>query len=127
MKKIEDSLKIYSELRKMLLRGELVPRSYMKPTYSFEYECGSGSRFAISETPYVLCAKPVKFFLVSSMNICTLVRVKGLFRPKPTSEWYAEAAIFMDAFTRFIESDQNCQVFYDPEIDKGNTKFIKID
>ncbi len=125
--RVIEGIKIFTELRIMLGRGELVPREYMSPDYSFGYDCSCGQAHALKETRYVMCARPIKFFFMCPNNIMTFVRVKGIFTLKSIPEWCAQGAEFMDTMSRFVNSDENCGVFYDATIDNGNTRFVTLD
>ena len=118
VRKLEGSLKVFTELRTMLLKDELGPRAAMTPDYkNLYYDCGCGEQHILSQTKHVLCAKPVKFFFICDNNICSLVRVKGFFRQTSQTEWYVESDEFKDGLTQFVEIDEKYKVLYDPTTD----------
>ena len=86
MRKIEDELKVWTELR--IMERELAPKEAMSPDYkNLYYDCGCGEQHICSQTEHILCARPVKFFFVCLNDICTLVRIKGIFRQICEPEW----------------------------------------
>ena len=119
MKKFDNSLEVFSQLRIMFNNGELVPTSYMSPDYkALYYDCGCGQQHLLASTQYVLCAKgPIRFFFICENAICTLVSVKGFFKQASAEEWFVDSSIFLDAFSRFVASDERCGVFHNPVLD----------
>ncbi len=119
MKNFDNSLDVFSQLRIMLNNGELVPSSYMSPDYkTLYYDCACGHKHILASTQYVLCAKgPIRFFFICENSICTLVSVKGFFRQTSAEEWFVDSSLFMDAFARFVASDERCGVFHNPALD----------
>ena len=61
---------------------------------NIDFECGCGKRHVLSLTPFIHCATPVKFVTVCSKNICTLVRVKGIFSQSCESQWSCKRSLF---------------------------------
>ena len=109
----------------MFNNGELVPTGYMSPDYkTLYYDCACGQKHILASTKYVLCAKgPVRFFFICGNSICTLVSVKGFFKQASAEEWFVDSSIFLDAFARFVASDERCSIFHNPalnDIDLGN-------
>ena len=119
MKKFENSLDVFTQLRIMFNNGELVPTSYMSPDYKIlYYDCACGQKHLLASTQYVLCAKgPIRFFFICENSICTLVSVKGFFKQASAVEWFVDSSTFLDAFARFVSSDERCSVFHNSALD----------
>lgn len=132
MKKFENSSEVFKQLRIMFNNGELVPADYMSPDYkTLYYDCACGKKHILASTKYVLCAKgPVRFFFICENSICTLVSVKGLFKQASAEEWFVDSSVFLDAFARFVASDERCGVFYNyalDDVDLANDVDLRVD
>jgi len=119
VKKLESSLEVFGQLRVMFNKGELVPTGWMSADYkSMYYDCACGQEHLLASTQYVLCAKgPTRFFFICENAICTLVSVKGFFKKVSAEQWFADSSLFLDAFSRFVQSDEHCDVFHHPVLD----------
>ena len=104
MRKIEDKSEVSIELRTM--GSELVPKRYMSPDYkNLYYDCGCGEQHICSQTEYILCARPVKFFFLCPNDICTLVKIKGIFRQTCEPEWCCDGDAIRSVIEEEIDAD----------------------
>ena len=103
MKEIKD----LESLDDITSKESWVPAHFMDPTGygQLYFECGCGERHVLSVTPYVMCAKPVKFLTQCENGITTLVRVKGIFRQTCYSEWYCETKL-MGPLEKYIGGNE---------------------
>ena len=104
IRRIETELDVFTQLLILLKNNQLVPANRMQPDYkNLAYDCPCGEQHILSQTRYLLCASPVKFFFLCENKICTLVRVKGIVRQTAISEWFTEAEYFKSALGKLRE------------------------
>ena len=115
-------LKSYEDLKKEFIFYRALPMAARKfiDTKDFNgfFKCGCGGQHEIegTEITQLMFVAHMRFVFKCKKNICSMVKVKGVFKTKLITEWFCKSKLVY----KFIEETN----YYDLDDSSGPTKLI---